>query len=264
MRVAPLGAYFADDIDTLISEAAASAAPTHAHDEAVAGAIAVAVASAFAWRNRSGAGRADANDLLLFAHAHTPPGETRRGIATAIDLGREASVTLAASVLARACSSPRRTRFPSVCGAPTVTSRTTRRALDSRRGPRRPGHDVRDRRGIVALHVGSVLRYGSRRANRSGGDAGGLEPGQILAIATLPTGRRGMPIEIGVWKLGKKIEQLRVSSLERESELEDALVADLGMLGPGLLLFGRQSRPITGSSSTSWRSTTRGRSTSSS
>ncbi|AEV84471.1 ADP-ribosylglycohydrolase [Actinoplanes sp. SE50] len=46
MRVAPLGAWFADDLDTVVAEATRSAVVTHAHPEAVAGAVAVAVAAA--------------------------------------------------------------------------------------------------------------------------------------------------------------------------------------------------------------------------
>ncbi|MFD6157616.1 ADP-ribosylglycohydrolase family protein [Nocardia sp. NPDC060256] len=49
MRVAPLGAFFADDMDRVVREAAASAEVTHAHPEGVAGAIAVAVAAALAF-----------------------------------------------------------------------------------------------------------------------------------------------------------------------------------------------------------------------
>jgi len=52
MRVAPLGAYFADDIDTVVREAEKSARVTHTHAEAVAGAIAVAVGAALACRYR--------------------------------------------------------------------------------------------------------------------------------------------------------------------------------------------------------------------
>jgi ADP-ribosylglycohydrolase len=48
MRVAPLGAYFADDFDLLVSEARKSAEITHAHPEAIAGAITVAVAAGMA------------------------------------------------------------------------------------------------------------------------------------------------------------------------------------------------------------------------
>jgi ADP-ribosylglycohydrolase len=46
MRVAPLGAYFADDLPTLVDQARRSAEVTHAHPEGVAGAIAVALAAA--------------------------------------------------------------------------------------------------------------------------------------------------------------------------------------------------------------------------
>jgi ADP-ribosylglycohydrolase len=50
MRVAPLGAWFAEDLDRVVEQAALSAAVTHAHPEATAGAIAVAVAAALAVR----------------------------------------------------------------------------------------------------------------------------------------------------------------------------------------------------------------------
>lgn len=48
MRVAPVGAWFADEPDEAARQAALSAEVTHAHPEAVAGAIAVAVAAALA------------------------------------------------------------------------------------------------------------------------------------------------------------------------------------------------------------------------
>ena len=48
MRVAPVGAYFADDIEAVIENAKLSAEITHAHPEGIAGAIAVAVAAAIA------------------------------------------------------------------------------------------------------------------------------------------------------------------------------------------------------------------------
>ncbi len=55
MRVAPLGACFADDLGTVVEQAARSAEVTHAHPEAIAGAIAVAGAAALAWQfGRSG------------------------------------------------------------------------------------------------------------------------------------------------------------------------------------------------------------------
>jgi ADP-ribosylglycohydrolase len=52
MRVAPLGACFADDLGRVVEGAARSAEVTHTHPEAIAGAIAVAVAAATAWQFR--------------------------------------------------------------------------------------------------------------------------------------------------------------------------------------------------------------------
>ena len=78
MRVAPLGAYFADSIEEAARQAQLSAEITHAHPDGQAGAIAVAVAAACA--HTGGA---------LFDHvlALTPDSPTRDGIARAAGLG---------------------------------------------------------------------------------------------------------------------------------------------------------------------------------
>src|SRR4051812_16229347 len=58
MRVAPLGAFFADrPIDVVCDQARLSAEVTHSHPEGIAGAIAVAVAAALAWQQRNASGR---------------------------------------------------------------------------------------------------------------------------------------------------------------------------------------------------------------
>jgi ADP-ribosylglycohydrolase len=66
MRVAPLGAWFADSLDQAAGEAALSAAVTHAHPEAAAGAVAVAVAAALAAHGESAEG------LLAAVASRTP------------------------------------------------------------------------------------------------------------------------------------------------------------------------------------------------
>lgn len=53
MRVAPLGAYFADTLEKVADQARLSAEVTHAHLEGIAGAIAVAAGAAWSWRLRS-------------------------------------------------------------------------------------------------------------------------------------------------------------------------------------------------------------------
>ena len=54
MRVAPIGAYFADDLDKVLYYAKASAEVTHAHIEGIVGAMAVAVASALLLKKKLG------------------------------------------------------------------------------------------------------------------------------------------------------------------------------------------------------------------
>jgi hypothetical protein len=49
-----------------------------------------------------------------------------------------------------------------------------------------------------------------------------------------------MPIEVGIWRLGAKPERVHMSALDSELLLEDALVADLSILSPQLMLIGRQ------------------------
>jgi ADP-ribosylglycohydrolase len=72
MRVAPLGAYFADDEERLVEEARRSAVVTHANPDGQAGAIAVATAAGWAAR-----GGGDPKDLFELVLAATPSGPTR-------------------------------------------------------------------------------------------------------------------------------------------------------------------------------------------
>ena len=83
MRVAPLGAYFADDIDRVVREAQASAVATHTHCEAIAGAIAVAVAAALATKVGNGLDM-NPTDFLKHILLRTPESLTRNGINTSI------------------------------------------------------------------------------------------------------------------------------------------------------------------------------------
>lgn len=98
MRVAPLGAWFADDLERVVAEADRSARVTHAHPEGRAGAVAVALAAAVAWRCRGDAERFRASvwDICL---RHTPASEVRDGIERARDTPLDASVHLATNRL---------------------------------------------------------------------------------------------------------------------------------------------------------------------
>ncbi|HDH03397.1 MAG TPA: crystallin J1, partial [Actinobacteria bacterium] len=73
MRIAPLGAFFADDLDRVVVEAERAAEVTHAHPEAIAGAIAVAVAA-------GAAATGELSDPTRFVEAvleRTPDSEVR-------------------------------------------------------------------------------------------------------------------------------------------------------------------------------------------
>jgi ADP-ribosylglycohydrolase len=99
MRVAPLGAFFADDVNAAAEQAALSAVVTHAHEEAVAGAVAVAVAAAQAWRlgrARARPGRSEFLDLIL---PSIPESEVKSRVRRARDMGPDASLQFAVSIL---------------------------------------------------------------------------------------------------------------------------------------------------------------------
>ncbi|EDY20784.1 ADP-ribosylation/Crystallin J1 [Chthoniobacter flavus Ellin428] len=100
MRVAPLGAYFAEDLDTCLrAEAVLSAGVTHAHREGISGAIAIATAAAMAWRLRGMPKAQAAIELLQTVYDRTPDGETRIGIARAQKLPFFTAPAIAARVL---------------------------------------------------------------------------------------------------------------------------------------------------------------------
>jgi ADP-ribosylglycohydrolase len=99
MRVAPLGAWFADDLDRVVKEARASAMITHMHSEGVAGAVAVAVAAAMAWRVRDQHSDESVVEFFNEVHKRTPDGETRRGIAHAFNVRKMGSIQSAARML---------------------------------------------------------------------------------------------------------------------------------------------------------------------
>jgi ADP-ribosylglycohydrolase len=82
MRIAPLGAYFADNPDHAVGQARLASEVTHAHPEGVAGGIAVAVAAALAATQQELEGSAFLKAVL----ARVPQGEVAAGIRAALRL----------------------------------------------------------------------------------------------------------------------------------------------------------------------------------
>jgi ADP-ribosylglycohydrolase len=98
MRAAPIGGYFAGDMEAVVMHARRSAEVTHAHPEGIAGAVAVAVAAACAWSVRGMSpprGREFLDRVLLFV----PESRVRERIRHARNLAPGASLQLAVAAL---------------------------------------------------------------------------------------------------------------------------------------------------------------------
>ncbi|WP_329286534.1 ADP-ribosylglycohydrolase family protein [Streptomyces sp. NBC_00691] len=98
MRVAPLGAWHAADLDVVAEQAARQSEVSHHHPEAVAGAVGVALAAALATRSRGGPapGRPD---LLRAVADRLPDSDVRSGVRIAARMPGGTSVRHAAEVL---------------------------------------------------------------------------------------------------------------------------------------------------------------------
>ncbi|WP_326846379.1 ADP-ribosylglycohydrolase family protein [Streptomyces kaniharaensis] len=97
MRVAPLGAALAGDLDEVVRLAARTAVITHTHPQAVDGAIAVAVAAAVAVRARTES--MTPKGFLGRVTHHTPLGAVHDGLSEATELLAEPDLRVAAKVL---------------------------------------------------------------------------------------------------------------------------------------------------------------------
>jgi ADP-ribosylglycohydrolase len=94
MRAAPIGAFFAPDLERVRIEALRSAEPTHAHPDGAAGAVAVAIAAALAQA------RSISRDAMVREVARwTPAGLTRDGLLRADELRLSFDVQRAGEVL---------------------------------------------------------------------------------------------------------------------------------------------------------------------
>jgi ADP-ribosylglycohydrolase len=124
MRVAPLGAFFADDLHQVIEQAERSAEITHAHPEAVAGAIAVALAVAWAWRFRKDGIVPTRYDFLDPIINSIPSSEVRAKLRWARDASEGLAVETAAAMLGNGSqiSAPDTVPFALWCAAEHMSS----------------------------------------------------------------------------------------------------------------------------------------------
>jgi ADP-ribosylglycohydrolase len=99
MLVAPLGAYFAGDLEHCTAEARASAEVTHTHPEGVAGTIAVALAAALAWQLKETPANERPSRFFDEILRLTPESEVRRKILLASQTPVELPIEDAAKAL---------------------------------------------------------------------------------------------------------------------------------------------------------------------
>ena len=99
MRAAPIGAYFADDLDKVLYNARASAEVTHTHIEGIAGAMAVAAASALFLNKKLGRYLGEGIDFLRDIADTLPESDTKYKILSAVSIPKESSIEFAVSVL---------------------------------------------------------------------------------------------------------------------------------------------------------------------
>ena len=99
MRIAPLGAYFADDLYLTVQQAKLSAEVTHAHPEGIAGTVAVAVAAALAWQFKQNNFLPAPAEFLYQLLPYVPDSEVKAGITQARALPPETTSIQAAKIL---------------------------------------------------------------------------------------------------------------------------------------------------------------------
>ncbi|MDE6641509.1 MAG: ADP-ribosylglycohydrolase family protein [Acetatifactor sp.] len=99
MRVAPIGAYFADDMDKVLHYARASAEVTHAHIEGIAGAMAAAAASALLLNKKLGRYFGEGEAFLRDVADKLPESDTKYKILSAVSIKKECSIDFVVSAL---------------------------------------------------------------------------------------------------------------------------------------------------------------------
>ncbi|MBE1468963.1 ADP-ribosylglycohydrolase family protein [Kibdelosporangium phytohabitans] len=161
MRVAPLGAWFADDLDEAARQAALSAEVTHTHPDGVAGAVAVAVATALAVNLDPPAPR----DFLDQVLQRVPRGRVHHGIWAARGLAHVPSPKIAVRELGNGRYTAAHDTVPFALWAAARNIEDYEQAIWITAGT---GGDVDTTcaivGGIVAAHVGVDGLPGSWRA----------------------------------------------------------------------------------------------------
>ncbi len=104
--VAPVGAYYSDDLHSVVEQSVRAAEITTLHDESIAGAIAVGIAVAHACRMQTARTPPRPDQFLDLVLPSIPEGQVRSGIRRARELGADIAPDDVASVLGSASLLP--------------------------------------------------------------------------------------------------------------------------------------------------------------
>ncbi|MBD5101950.1 MAG: hypothetical protein HDT27_04490 [Subdoligranulum sp.] len=104
MRAAPIGAYFADDPDKVLSNARASAEVTHAHPEGIVGAMAVAMGAALLLNKKLGHYSGAGESFLRDVAEPLPESDTKSKILSAVSVPKDSGIDFVVSVLGNGMS----------------------------------------------------------------------------------------------------------------------------------------------------------------
>jgi ADP-ribosylglycohydrolase len=112
MRSAPLGAYFAEDMEKLIEQTKLSAIVSHAHLEGIAGAVAVSVGAALAYQYKALKELPNRQKFLETVLFFLSPSDVQRKLFNASKLSDDTSVREAAKILGNGRPSIAQTTVP--------------------------------------------------------------------------------------------------------------------------------------------------------
>ncbi|MGL4609110.1 MAG: ADP-ribosylglycohydrolase family protein [Trueperaceae bacterium] len=99
MRISPLGAYFAEDLPTVVKQSTLSSEVTHAHPEAAAGAIGVAIATALAYQWGLEGKLPNPKDFLKQVAQWIPESEVKSKVLRASEFTEHTSMSHAVAIL---------------------------------------------------------------------------------------------------------------------------------------------------------------------
>ena len=99
MRVAPIGAFFYDNISKIKEQARLSAEVTHYNEEGIAGAIAIALAAGITIESRLKCRTSNASEFIEQIFTETPESDTKYAIRKALQVSKDSNIDFAVSVL---------------------------------------------------------------------------------------------------------------------------------------------------------------------